>query len=151
MYQKASLSRRSLMARVFVTPALCQSMASANSADEMLARLGCKFEHLATEFDHCVANGADLTDRLFEELGRVESEILSIQATTIEGLRVKARAACWALLGDIDPAAGQTTDARMALSIVRDLIRSYDSALESPGALNKLAGIAPTTNQSSAD
>jgi hypothetical protein len=51
---------------------------------------------------------------------------------------VKARAACWALLGDLDPAGQSTTDKRMALSLVRDLIRLYDPGLERPGALEKL-------------
>src|ERR1700730_8357632 len=53
----------------------------------------------------------------------------------MEGLRVKARAACWARLGDLDPASGSTTDERMALPIIRDLIRLFDPNLEQPGAL----------------
>jgi hypothetical protein len=71
-------------------------------------------------------------------LDRIEAQIVATQATTIKGLRVKAQAACWALLGDLDPAGQPTTDKRMALSIVRDLIRLYDSGLEQPGALKKL-------------
>jgi hypothetical protein len=56
----------------------------------------------------------------------------------MEGLCVKARAACWALLGDLNDPAGATTDERMALSIVRDLIRLYHPALEQPGASQQL-------------
>lgn len=56
----------------------------------------------------------------------------------MEGLRVKARVACWALLGDFDAAGQSTTDKRMALSIVRDLIRLYALGLERLGALTKL-------------
>ena len=56
----------------------------------------------------------------------------------MEGLCVKARASCWALLGDLDDASDATTDRRMTLSIVRDLIRLYDPGLERPGALKAL-------------
>jgi hypothetical protein len=43
-----------------------------------------------------------------------------------------------ARLGDLDPT-GETTDERMALSIVRDLIRLFAPELERPGALTELA------------
>jgi hypothetical protein len=56
----------------------------------------------------------------------------------MEGLFVKARAACWALLGDLDCPAKSTTNARMSLSIIRDLVRLFDPTLEKPGALRKL-------------
>ena len=55
----------------------------------------------------------------------------------IKSLCVKARAACWALLGDLDPMDEPTTDKRMALSIVRDLIRLHDPDLEHAGALKQ--------------
>jgi hypothetical protein len=42
------------------------------------------------------------------------------------------------LLGDLDPTTGATTDARMALSIVRDLIRLYDPDREGPNAIPDL-------------
>jgi hypothetical protein len=48
---------------------------------------------------------------------------MAAPAQTIDGLRVKARAACWALLGDLDDGDPSTMDKRIALSIVRDLIR----------------------------
>jgi hypothetical protein len=56
-------------------------------------------------------------------LAEIEEAIVNTQAVTIDGLRVKARAACWARLGDLDPASGSTTDQRMALSIIR--VRSF--------------------------
>ena len=59
-------------------------------------------------------------------------------ATTMEGLYVKARAGCWALLGDLDADEHASADQRMALSIMRDLIRLYQPSLERPGALKKL-------------
>jgi hypothetical protein len=76
--------------------------------------------------------------QVLEQLGWLDAEIVGMEAVTMEGLCVKARAACWALLGDLDPAGQLTTDKRMALSIVRDLIRLYDPGLERPGALKKL-------------
>jgi hypothetical protein len=54
------------------------------------------------------------------------------------GLCVKARAACWALLGDLDPSNQPSTDKRMGLSIIRDLIRVHAPHLEQPGALKQL-------------
>jgi hypothetical protein len=56
----------------------------------------------------------------------------------MEGLYVKAQAACWALLGDLDPMNESTTDRRMAVSIIRDLVRLHEPGLEQPGALKKL-------------
>ena len=51
---------------------------------------------------------------------------------------MKARASCWALLGDLDPVNGSSLDKGMALSIVRDLIRLQYPHLEKPGALTRL-------------
>ena len=73
-----------------------------------------------------------------DQFSHITAEILTIQAKTIEGLSVKARAACWALLGDLDPTDNMTLDRSMALSIVRDLIRLHDPSLEHPGELKKL-------------
>jgi len=77
-------------------------------------------------------------NRLLSRLGSLEAAIGGVQATTLQGLQVKARVACWARFGDLDPIGQQNIDSRMALSIVRDLIRLYDPALEIPGALAKL-------------
>jgi hypothetical protein len=103
-------------------------------ADTELVALGNQFDALTRVFD-----SADPWDDVAEaQFAKLESAILDTQAVTMEGLRVKARAACWARLGDLDPASGSTTDARMALSIIRDLIRLFDPKLEQPGALQKL-------------
>jgi hypothetical protein len=56
----------------------------------------------------------------------------------MEGLFIKAKIGCWALLGDLEPSAQSSTYERMALSIVRDLMRSNRPDLERPGALTKL-------------
>jgi hypothetical protein len=105
-----------------------------DSADAELAALGHQFEKIERVLDD--SNWAD--DISFARLAEIEVAILNTQAKTVEGLCVKARAACWALLGDLDPTDGATTDRRMALSIVRDLIRLHDPGFERPGALKEL-------------
>lgn len=140
MSARSTTSRRSLVAGLAIAPTLCASTVSyASPSDRALIELGARFNSVTASLDHYIDNGMDVPMSELEQLGSIESEILSLQATTIDGLRVKARAACWTLLGDIDPTAGQTTDARMALSIVRDLIRQFDGQLENPGALKRLA------------
>ena len=106
--------------------------------DAKLIALGRTFDALATKIDQAIDHGLNIAMDVLEQFGRVEAEIVVSPATTVEGLRVKARAACWALLGDLDPTDEATTDRKMAVSIVRDLIRLHDSGLERPGALKEL-------------
>jgi hypothetical protein len=124
------ISRREMVggiASVATTPAGAKT-------DTELVALGNQFDALTRVFD-----SADPWDDLAEaQFAKLESAILNTQAVTMEGLRVKARAACWVRLGDLDPASGSTTDARMAPSIIRDLIQLFDPKLEQPGALQKL-------------
>jgi hypothetical protein len=112
--------------------------AAASSADAHLLALGRDFDVVAARLDHALAAGIDFDDGLLEQLGRLDAEIATTQAFTMEGLCVKARAACWALLGDLDDPGDATTYRRMALSIVRDLVRLYAPGLEKPGALKQL-------------
>jgi hypothetical protein len=134
------LSRRAVIGSLAASPIMPAGLALAKSTlvDAKLTELGRQFHELVTQFDDQDRAPAYFTDEFFTRLNRVEAEILSTPARSIEGYRVKARAACWALLGDIDPHSGTTTDRRMALSIVRDLIQQYDPELEQPGALAKL-------------
>lgn len=67
-----------------------------------------------------------LSDAAYEETMAVVERIATLPARTPEGLRVKARAVAWcnALDGgtfDIDYN-GETTDIRLAMSMVRDLL-----------------------------
>ena len=103
-----------------------------------LIAFGSEFDELAAQIDKAIVRRTDVGQEILDRFDCVELEILMTEARTIDGLRVKARAACWALLGDLDPASESTTDKRMALSIVRDLIRLYDPGLEQPNALKKL-------------
>jgi hypothetical protein len=134
-----SLSRRSILySAVSVSVFAASGLAAASSADAHLLALGRDHEAAAAQLDFAIEHGTDVAWDVLEKLGCVRAEILTIQAKTIDGMRVKARAACWALLGDLDSANDTTLDNSMALSIVRDLIRLYDPGLERPGALRKL-------------
>jgi hypothetical protein len=140
----AKLSRRTLIGALAASSVMPVAGAAASSTvDSRLVDLGRQFDQLAKYIDDPCGDGRQLTEEFFAKFHRIEAEILSTPAKTIEGYRVKARAACWALLGDIDPNTGSTTDERMALSIIRDLIQQYDPELEKPGALQELVSPKP--------
>jgi hypothetical protein len=69
---------------------------------------------------------------LLDRIESLSSAIASTPATSLEGLRVKARATAWALLGDFegdfDPSDESSINSRVAASIVRDLLRMTPSA-----------------------
>jgi hypothetical protein len=112
--------------------------AAGDSSDRDIVALGREFDAVAAQLDKTIEDCSAVHNDLLKRLGALDVAITATPAQTLEGLRVKARAACWALLGDLDPCAEPTTDRRMALSIVRDLVRMHDPHLESPGALKKL-------------
>jgi len=133
-------SRRAVVGSLVVAPmittaALAKEM---HSDDAELIALGRQFDDVAAQIDHAIEGKSDLTMDSLAKLGILDAKIVAAQARTIDGLRVKARTACWALLGDLDATCQSSTDKRMALSIVRDLIRLYDPQLERPGALKQL-------------
>jgi hypothetical protein len=132
------LSRRSLIGSLASSPLLASPGISSAQPDSRLRVLGHQFLMAAAEIDRAVEGLSDLTQETMDTFDRIEAQIIATPATTIEGLRVKARAACWALLGDLDSGDQSSTDKSMARSIVRDLIRMYDPDLERPGALKKL-------------
>jgi hypothetical protein len=108
------------------------------SADADLIDLGHQFEEVVGIIDRAIDAKSDLTFDILERLEIIERAILTKKAMTINGLRVKARAACWARLGDLDETDQSSMDLRMAMSIIRDLIRVHDAELENPGALTQL-------------
>jgi hypothetical protein len=134
------ISRRAILGSLAAlpVPSSTQVLAEDSTADTQLLVLGREFADAAAQLDYAIDHGPEIAAEVFDRLTRIETEIVATEAAGIVGLRVKARAACWALLGDLDPVGETTTDKRMALSIVRDLIRLYDSDLEHPGALKKL-------------
>ena len=136
----SKVSRRALTISLAASSLMAPAMlvAAGSSADSNLLALGRDFDVVVAKLDDAITTRIDFYDALLEQFARLNTEIATTQASTLEGLRVKARAACWALLGDLDDPADATTDRRMALSIVRDLIRLYDPGLERPGALKQL-------------
>ena len=140
MMKNALVSRRAALASLATSSLLVgTSPAFATSdADAYLLALGRDFDATSAKLDSVLADGRDPSWKLLEELTRLDTEIVATQAVTMEGLCVKARAACWALLGDIDAEGQETTDKRMALSIVRDLIRLSAPDMERPGAMTSL-------------
>jgi hypothetical protein len=140
----AKLSRRTLMGALAASSAMPAVGATASGeVDARLVELGRQFDRVAKFIDDAGEGREQQIDECLAKFHQIEAEILSTPAKTIEGYRVKARAACWALLGDIDPNTGSTTDERMALSIVRYLIQQYDPELEKPGALQELVSHKP--------
>jgi hypothetical protein len=137
-----NFSRRRVLACVAATPVLPLTLSEgAARADEQLVALGRQFDELAGLLDRT----AWADDAALMKFGAVEKAIWEREATTMAGLSVKARAACWARLGDLDPSNESTTDKRMAMSIVRDLVRIHVPNLEHPGALAQL--VAEATNK----
>ena len=123
------ISRRALLAALPTIPAIsCKATAD----DSGLIALGREFDALAAIID-------DTTDMAsIDRLLALDTAIIATPANTVSGLCVKARAACSARLGDLDPSGEETTDRRMGLSIIRDLIRLYDPEREVPNALREL-------------
>ena len=133
-------SRRTVVGTLVIAPVLATAAHAqeTSSYDAELIALGHQFDEVAAQIDHAIDGKSELKMDALNKLRILDTKITSAQAKTIEGLRVKARAACWALLGDLDAEGQSSTDERMALSIVRDLIRLYEPQLEHPGALKQL-------------
>ena len=129
-----ALSRRSVLCSLAV-PAVGIPFGIRELAqpDARLLALSRQFELMARHLDE---PGQLVKDLLF--FGRLHDEIAAAEATTIEGLCAKARAGCWTLLGDFESVDASATGARMAFSIMRDLIRMHAPHLEQPGAVERL-------------
>jgi predicted RNA-binding protein len=139
--KQSSFSRRAVLASLVASPftSTAATLAGMSSFDDAyLLALGRSYGLAATTFDQSIVSGDEPDWRALDEMAKLETEIVVMEASTVEGFCVKAQVACRALLGDLDPASEPTTQRRMALSIVRDLIRLYNPKLEQPGALQKL-------------
>ena len=126
-----ALSRRSILCSVLV-PAVGVPF-DLRHPDASLLALSRQFELMARHLDD---PGQSVKELLF--FGHLHDEIAAAEATTIEGLCAKARAGCWTLLGDFESVDVSATGARMAFSIMRDLIRMRAPHLEQPGAVERL-------------
>ena len=132
-------SRRSALFSAAMIPAVAVSKSAlTGETDVALLALGHRFDAIAARMDDAIEHALDIDWDTLYEFGRVHDEIVAARATTMEGLCVKARVACWARLGDLDAGEQCTAEDRVALSMIRDLIRLYHPHLERPGALRKL-------------
>ena len=134
------ISRRSVVVAALVSASPIPLQARDEEADNELLALGARFDELSRALDED-ARTSDVTLAEFEE---VIEAILKEEAASMQGLVVKARAACWALLGDLEVPKEGTLDQRIGVSLIRDLIRLYKPALEDPGALARLVADLPS-------
>ncbi len=137
MQRYVGTSRRLVLAGFAAAPFI--SLTSGNDiADSHLVDLGREFDEISVQFDRSIEYDYRLSDEMADRFGEVLDEIEATPAFTIAGLCVKARAACWCLLGDLDTPDKATGDVSMSLSILRDLIRLHRPEMEKPGAISKL-------------
>lgn len=119
------MSRRSVLGSLAAAPALGSKGLSTKrcTPDVQLLRFGYEFIEVAGKIDDAINGKSELTDELLDHLSSLDAKIIATPAITIDGLCVKAKAACWARLDDLDPANQPTTDKRQAHGIV-DCARS---------------------------
>ena len=124
-----NLSRRSLLTSLACASGVSSLVLgkSLQSPDTELIALGVQFNeltrtwvHLARQTNHTYEN-VDIVG-LIGAINPIEAAIVARRAKTIEGLLVKARAANWSREGRVCPEAEESTDKKMAWSIVRDLL-----------------------------
>jgi hypothetical protein len=134
------VSRRVMLRALAIFPILSSTIAHAgkSSRDADLVAFGEEFDFVAAQMDRAISTRSNFDPDVFERFDEVENKIMRAQATTLEGLSVKARVICWGLLGDLDPANEGTMKGKLAISIVRNLIRLNAPDLEKPGALQRL-------------
>ncbi|MFZ0846880.1 MAG: hypothetical protein WAM62_13905 [Pseudolabrys sp.] len=124
-----SLPRRALLTALVCVPVISSEAVTRQfcSLDSELIEIGAQFEHLTRTWD-MVARQTNHTYNKFDIVGLIEfidpieATIVATRAKTLEGLLVKARAANWSREGRIYPEAEESTDLKMAWSIVRDLL-----------------------------
>ncbi len=92
-------------------------------ADAELVALGAELADVDARALPAVAGGDALYEPLYEESWRLRERINRIPATTIAGLKVKARAAEIALAGDVDASnKGDGSFVDLARSLGRDVL-----------------------------
>jgi hypothetical protein len=138
MTRKAVATRRQLLLSAGAAAALLPVNFAGVTADWQLVAIGREFDLVSSQLDYRIEQRAELPDDLFERLGTLLAGLEQVQATTMDGLFVKARAACWDLRGDFTVSDNSSFSERMSLAIIRDLIRAYQPDLERPGALARL-------------
>ena len=125
MQTMSILSRREVVRGIAATPAVAAAtFTAAVSPDATLVALGVQFDEIARAIDSAIEQRRHFNalNTLLPRFDVVEAAILATEAKTIRGLQIKARAAHCALLGNLEPAVQATSDQRMSLSIIGDLI-----------------------------
>jgi hypothetical protein len=107
-------------------------------SDAALIELGRQFTEFKVNFDLAIAGRQELSQPMLQRMEELTKAIDSQSATSLNGLRVKARVAAWALLGDLDAWQDCPLARDMSSSIIRDLIRNFDPHCERPGAIARL-------------
>jgi hypothetical protein len=86
---------------------------------------------LCTQFDQIgyMHNTSDLSkieaEKVYQVLEMLEHQIVQMQAKTIEGVVAKALVAAWTRCGYLEPTDESTAEHRLAISILRDIVRLY--------------------------
>jgi hypothetical protein len=131
------LSRRNVIAALAGLPSSANASCNNSNPDTPLLRLGDEFKRLAATLDDLLGlpAGADQDHRgllcVLKEMEPVEAAIASCRAETIAGMRAKAEVANWSRQGDLNVDNDACLDARMARSIMRDLLNYQGGNCES--------------------
>ncbi len=131
------LSRRTLFSWLSAYPASSRSVVYLQS-DAVLIELGRQFDCVAWNIDRAIEGKEELYGSMLERMDELVRMIDSQSATTLDGLRVKARVAAWGLLGDLEAKQNCGLAQDMSKSILRDLIRNFDPSRERTGAVTRL-------------
>ena len=132
------LSRRTLTS--WLATLCCAGFSSEVHArsDTKLIELGRQFDNVASNIDLAIEGRQELNLPMLQLMEELAKAIDSQSATTLDGLRVKARVAAWGLLGDLDARQDCALAQDMSRSILRDLIRNFDPDRERAGAVARL-------------
>lgn len=130
MGHNASLFGRRILGIAFTAPLLSTRDISTKvvSGDGKFIRLGHQLDQTVAALDREADHDAAI--RPLDKSDAITVEIEDAPATTIRGLRVKARATGWALedeFGLLQPAKETGPDHRLASSLVCDLLRMKNS------------------------
>jgi hypothetical protein len=132
------LSRRTLFSWLVAWYPTGVSAELHKRSDAVLNELGRQFDYIASSIDLAIDGRQELSQHLLQRMEELVTAIDCQSATTLDGLRVKARVATWALLGDLDVCQNCHLAEDMGKSIIRDLIRNFDPYCEKPGAIARL-------------
>ena len=64
--------------------------------------MGRRFDYVSANIDLAIEGRLELCEFMLYEMAELAKKIESHSAKTLNGLRVKARVAAWALMGDLD-------------------------------------------------